>query len=258
MPPPSFRDVSEIREEALVLWTVDYGDADRIVTLFTRGQGKLGVFAKGARASRRRFAGALEPFTLLEVRLRPGRGELLFLDSCSIRDSFLGLRGTLEGIAYAGHAAELCRELCKERQPHEGLYDLLLRYLEVLAKGRTAPLHLLAFELLAVGEAGLAPRLDACAICGGGDLGERVVFDPSQGGILCRGCVGAANPGAFSCPAGAVHQAARLQREGAGSFTDLESALMPQVRQLVRRTTRSILGRDPRTLQVFDQLGIEG
>ena len=61
-------------ERALVLSHLDYGDADRLVTLFTAARGKLTAFAAGARKSRRRFAGALEPFTLIQAKLVERRG----------------------------------------------------------------------------------------------------------------------------------------------------------------------------------------
>src|SRR5690606_28858849 len=104
----------ELRDRAIVLGVVDYGESDRIVTLLTREHGKIGAFARGGRASRRRFAGALLPFTLLEVRLVPRRGDLFGLSSCVIEEAFVGLRDSLEAISLAGYAAELCRELCKE------------------------------------------------------------------------------------------------------------------------------------------------
>ena len=63
-----------LKLRAIVLRTVDYGESDRVVTLLTAERGKLAAFARGARASRRRFGGALEPFTLLAVEARERRG----------------------------------------------------------------------------------------------------------------------------------------------------------------------------------------
>ncbi|HEY0839497.1 MAG TPA: DNA repair protein RecO, partial [Vulgatibacter sp.] len=113
----------ELRAEAIVLGVVDYGDSDRVVTLLTRERGRLPAFAAGARKSKRRFAGALDPFTRLAVRLSEGKGELYFLASCEVLSAHAGLRADLGRIGHAGYAAELCRELCREREPHPEIYD---------------------------------------------------------------------------------------------------------------------------------------
>ncbi len=98
---------------------MDTGEADRVVTLFSRERGKVAAFARGARASRRRFGGALEPFTLVaaEVCERPG-AELLGLESVSPLDAFGAIRADLARIACAAYAVELSRELVRDHEPH--------------------------------------------------------------------------------------------------------------------------------------------
>ncbi|HEY6002097.1 MAG TPA: DNA repair protein RecO, partial [Anaeromyxobacter sp.] len=152
---------------AIVLRTVNTGEADRVVTLLTRERGKVAAFARGARASRRRFGGSLEPFTLVsaEVRERPA-SDLLGLESVTPLEAFGGIRGDLARIACAGYAAELSRELLRDHEPHEDLFDLLAAYLAALDRAPARPAALRAFELGALRAAGLAPRLDACARCG--------------------------------------------------------------------------------------------
>src|SRR5436305_14058355 len=134
-------------EQALVLSTVDYGDADRIVTMFTRGRGKLSAFAAGARKSKRRFAGALEPFTLVRAQLCERRGETYRLDSVDIEAGFYSVRGDLPRIARALYCVELCRELTRDREAHPPLFALLVEYLEALEKKVAGPTSLVAFEL---------------------------------------------------------------------------------------------------------------
>src|SRR5512141_1695855 len=202
----------------IVLRTVDTGEADRVVTLLTRERGKVAAYARGARASRRRFGGSLEPFTLVtaEVRERSG-SELLGLDSVSPVAAFGAIRGDLARIACAGYAAELARELVRDHEPHDDLFDLLAAYLAALSAGPARPAALRAFELGALRAAGLSPRLDACARCGGEPTeGARARFDPGQGGILCEPCAPYAAPGAPSLSAGAVAALARLSEGGLG------------------------------------------
>src|SRR5262245_38091169 len=115
--------MESLKLTAIVLRAVDYGESDRVITLLSRERGKVSAFARGARASRRRFGGALEPFTLVraEVRSRSG-SDLLGLDSVSALRAFGGIRGDLARIACAGYAAELARELVRDHEPHDDLF----------------------------------------------------------------------------------------------------------------------------------------
>ena len=191
--------MEHLKLTAIVLRVVDYGESDRIVTLFSRERGKVSAFARGARASRRRFGGALEPFTYLsaEARVRAG-SDLLGLESVSVERGFGGIRTELARIACAGYAAELCRELVRDHEPHEELFQLLAAYLGLLDGGPARPTTLRAFELDALRAVGFMPRLDGCARCGEpltpGPRGLR--FDPGQGGLLCAGCEPTASAGA--------------------------------------------------------------
>ncbi len=201
----------------IVLRAVDTGEADRVVTLLTRERGKVAAYARGARASRRRFGGSLEPFTLVaaEVRERSG-SDLLGLDSVSPVAAFGASRGDLARIACAGYAAELSRELVRDHEPHEDLFDLLARYLAALDAGPARPAALRAFELGALRAAGLSPRLDACARCGGVLATDRPTrLDPGQGGLLCAACQPFAAPGT---PTVSPATAAALARLAAGGI----------------------------------------
>ncbi len=249
---------SERSSEAIVLGSVDYGESDRVVTLLTRDRGRISAFAAGARKSRRRFAGALEPFTRLEVRLAERRGDLLFLASCQVRDGHAGLRDDLGRIAHAGHATELCRALCRDREPHESLYDLLAGYLAALCAQPARPEDLLAFELGALHHAGVAPRFTDCSLCGRNVEGA-ALFDPPHGGVVCDGCVAQAHPGALRAGAASLAAARALQRAGpfAGAAID-DPITRAQARKLVRRCTQQVLGQQLRSLDFLAQVGIEG
>ncbi|HEY6098609.1 MAG TPA: DNA repair protein RecO [Anaeromyxobacter sp.] len=200
----------------IVLRTVDTGESDRVVTLLTRERGKVAAFARGARASRRRFGGSLEPFTLVaaEVRERSG-SELLGLESVTPIEAHGGIRGDLARIACAGYAAELARELVRDHEPHDDLFDLLVAYLAALDAGPARPAALRAFELGALRAGGLSPRLDACARCGRPPPAAGPArFDPAQGGILCEACAPLAAPGTPSLSPATAAALARLSRGG--------------------------------------------
>lgn len=169
-----------------MLGAVDYGDADRVVTLFTRGRGRLSAFAAGARKSKKRFAGALEPCTHLKAQLVQRRGDTWRLDGADVLATFHRLRDDLPRIGRALYGAELARELIRDEHPHPELFDALLDYLQTLETSADAALHL-RFTLDALAFAGFRPIFARCGRCGG-PTGEQPRFDADSGGAVCRGC----------------------------------------------------------------------
>jgi DNA repair protein RecO (recombination protein O) len=243
---------------AIVLRSVDTGDADRVVTLLTRERGKVAAFARGARTSRRRFGGSLEPFTLVtaEVRERAG-SDLLGLESVSPRSAFGGIRGDLARIACAGYAAELAREIVRDNEPHEYLFDLLAAYLAALDAAPARPAALRAFELGALRAAGLAPRLDACARCGGPRSGwVAAPFDPGQGGVLCPACAPWASAGAPRLTAPALDALAALASGGlAAALEPLPPQVAREAREALTAFLEHHLGRRLKARRFLDEIG---
>lgn len=244
---------------AIVLRTVDYGESDRVVTLFSRERGKVSAFARGARASRKRFGGALEPFTLLAAEVRPrASSDLLGLASTAVVRGFGGIRADLARIACAAYAAELARELVRDHEPHADLFDLLVAYLDLLDGAPARPAALRAFELGALEAAGLAPRLDACARCG--EPLDPVVrgyrFDPGQGGVLCGACAGTA-PGAPFVSRAAHEAMARLQAGGiaAAAAEPLTPPAGRELREALGAFVVHHLGRTLAARRFLDEVG---
>ncbi len=239
-------------DEALVLGTVDYGEADRLVTLFTKKSGKLSAFAAGARKSRRRFAGALEPCTWLKAQLVERRGATLRLDAVDVVHSFAGLRSDLSRIGRGLYVIELCRELVRDREPHPELFDATTAWLGLLEQGAAGPTSLLAFELEALSLAGLQPRFDACSVCAGA-LGSEPRFDAAHGGGVCAGCQGRA-AGAARVPAELLVALAALQ---AGQRTPLPPPLRARARLLLNAFISHHLGRELRSVDFLQQVGVD-
>lgn len=244
--------MERFRDQGVVLGTVDYGEADRLVILFTRSHGKVTAFAAGARKSRRRFAGALEPSTVLSVGLVERRGTTFRLDTADILQAHPRIRDDLPRIARALYALELVRELTRDQQPHEGLLDLLLRYLGELDAGTAGPTSLLAFELDALAQAGLMPRLDGCALCGG-DWHEHPRFDPEHGGAVCEGC--AERTPRAPVVSGALLHALRGIQEG--QRTPLPPEARRRARDMLNTFISHHLGRKLRSVDFMDQVGLD-
>jgi DNA repair protein RecO (recombination protein O) len=244
--------VERFRDQGVVLGTVDYGEADRLVTLLTRSHGKLTAFAAGARKSRRRFAGALEPCTVLSVELVERRGTTFRLDTADIQNPFARIRNDLRRISRSLYALELVRELTREREPQERLLELLLRYLDGLDAGESGPTSLLAFELDALAHAGLMPRLAGCALCGGG-WADHPRFDPEHGGAVCEACA----PRSFRAAAVSPGLLSALRGLQEGSRTPLPAEARQHARALLNGFISHHLGRRLRSADFMDQVGLD-
>src|SRR2546430_87625 len=175
--------------DALVLRAIPYGEADAVVHLLVRGRGRISAFARGARSSRKRFGGALEPFQRVEALVAEREGqELWALREARVVEGHARLREDLHRIAHAGYAAELIHDLTRAGQPADGLFALLEEFLTRLEAGAATSARLRALELLALEAAGFAPELAACARCGSEGPPGRAGLDPGPRGGVCGGC----------------------------------------------------------------------
>jgi len=179
---------------AIVLRHTDYGEADRIMTFFTREEGLFKGFARGARKSRKRFGAALEAFSEIRLFWKAGRGSgLPLLQEAELETLHDGLRRDLSLLTLASYGCELVEELFGEGQPHPEVYRLLSAFLGHLDLHGAGPECRFLLELRALSLAGYIPHFLHCAECFGG-LEEELVFDAGRGGSLCRSCV-AGRPG---------------------------------------------------------------
>lgn len=179
---------------AVLLRSVAYGDADRIVTLLTESRGKVALMARGARKSKRRFAGALEPYALIEAEIALGRGDVGRLAQARVVRAFPGLLTSLEKIGVAAACLEVARETVADHdEPDERLVPSVVRLLEVLegaSADEVAPLHL-SFVLRWLALTGHSPNLAHCGRCGRpAPEGRAALFDAKLGAIVCRACGG--------------------------------------------------------------------
>jgi DNA repair protein RecO (recombination protein O) len=238
-------------EEALVLGTVDYGDADRVVTLFTRERGRLSAFAAGARKSKKRFAGALEPCTHLKAQLVQRHGDTWRLDGVDVLATFHRLREDLPRIARALYGAELCRELIRDEHPHPELFDGFLDYLKHREADADAAEHL-RFTLDALSFAGFRPIFVRCGRCGG-PTGQSPRFDSDSGGAVCEGCARLL-PHAAPVTAEVVALLAALQSR---QPHDESAALRAAATALIGGFLAHHLGRKLKSMGFLTQLGLD-
>jgi DNA repair protein RecO (recombination protein O) len=178
--------------DALLLRSVDYGEADRVVTLLTAEHGKVALLARGARRSRRRFAGALEPYVLFRAEVGAGRGELGRLAQAQVVRPFVRILGSLRKMLLAGAGLELLRDAVPPREPDPRVFEVAVGLLEALDGDAEAREELLlAFQARLMALVGFSPGLDTCARCGRRAAGGQAArFDPARGAVVCRGCGG--------------------------------------------------------------------
>jgi DNA repair protein RecO (recombination protein O) len=182
-----------VKTEAVVLRSMRYGEADRILHLYTPHRGRVGAIAKGVRRARSRFGGRLEPFFRLEIELHEGRGELLTVTGAQTVDAHARLRSSARALDGAARACDAVGRLFETSEPHPGVFNLLCRQLALLderagdaGSSTVARGGALAFRLKLLVAAGLSPQLGACANCGEQD--HLVGFSGAAGGVVCAAC----------------------------------------------------------------------
>ena len=217
-----------VKTEAVVLRSMRYGEADRILHLYTPARGRVAAIAKGVRRARSRFGGRLEPFFRLRIELHEGRSELLTVTGAQTVDAHPRLREDARALDAAARACDAVGRLFETSEPHPGVFNLLCRKLQLLdqqagagaarrwrsararAGGRRAPRRrrstgaaddvapiaaragALAFRLKLLLAAGLAPQLGSCAACG--EREHLVGFSGAAGGVVCGACEAASFP----------------------------------------------------------------
>lgn len=175
---------------AVLLRSVDFGDSDRIVTLLTEHFGRVSALAKGARNSRKRFGAALEPFQLITASLAPSTGELMRLQEAHVVRSYPAILTSLDAMQEAGRALEAIRNVAPQRHVEPRLLALTEQLFEALHEGHVAGVFAKT-SLRVLDIIGLAPRLEACLVCGRiPSAAQSAMFDPGRGGIVCRACGG--------------------------------------------------------------------
>ncbi len=183
-----------LKSDAIVLRSIRYGEADRIVHLYTPDHGRIGAIAKGARRSRSRFGARLEPFVHIHALLREGRGDLYTVTGVDTVAVHPGLREHAATLDAAARACDAVARLFETSDPHPEVFRLLANQLALLdgdpAQARAA--NGLAFRLKLLLAAGIVPQLGSCAACG--EIEHLRGFSASAGGVVCSSCEAAAFP----------------------------------------------------------------
>ena len=181
-----------LKTEAVVLRSIRYGEADRILHLYTPHRGRISGIAKGVRKAKSRFGGRLEPFFRLQLVLHEGRSDLLTVTGAETVEPYARLRADAGGLAAAARACDAVTRLFGDDEPSEHVFHLLANELALIdrtmvgASDNVRHANQLAFRLKLLLVSGIAPQLAACASCGETD--HLVGFSGAAGGVVCGAC----------------------------------------------------------------------
>lgn len=181
------REFRSQRVEAVVLRHSDWGEADRLLGLYTREMGKIRAVAKGVRKLRSRKAGHVEPFSLVSLQLSKGQ-DLWIVTQAELRESYQPLRDDLLKTAYAAYAVELLDRFSYEEGPNPTLFKLLTDTLARITGEDDTFAAVRYFELRLLDALGYRPNFFQCVECGREIKPEDQYFSAAQGGVRCPTC----------------------------------------------------------------------
>jgi DNA repair protein RecO (recombination protein O) len=175
------------RTEAVILRRQNLGEADRLLTVYSKDRGKLRVVAKGVRRPRSRKAGHLEPFTRVQLMLARGR-ELDIITQADSIDPYSSICSDLMRLGQAAYVVELLDAFTIDRDENSALFRLLVNTLERLSVGADLEIVLRYYELRLLELSGYRPELFRCLGCGEEVRPEDQFFSPQAGGVICKRC----------------------------------------------------------------------
>ena len=185
---------ASFKTEGVVLRSIRFGEADRVLHLYTADRGRVGAIAKGARRVKSRLGGRLEPLSRVRLVMHQGSGELCTIRQVDTVHAHPALRERREALERATQACEAVLRLLDSTEPNRPAYNLLCNELALLDASPDGACRAgaLAFRLKLLLSAGFAPELGSCASCG--ETEHLGAFSPSAGGVVCSGCEACSYP----------------------------------------------------------------
>jgi DNA repair protein RecO (recombination protein O) len=181
------KEIRSYRTQAIVLGHIEYGEADRILTLFTYQRGKITAIAKGVRKIRSHKAGHLEPFTNVNLFLAKGRN-LDIITQAETVNPHMGLREDLERVAFASYVVEVLDRFTYEEGQNVAMFRLLEETLTRLDTQSNLETVVHFYEMRLLELLGFRPQLFECIDCGEAILPQDQFFTPLDGGAVCPKC----------------------------------------------------------------------
>ncbi|GAA4706280.1 DNA repair protein RecO [Brevibacillus fulvus] len=176
-----------VKWEGIVIRSVDYGESSKVLTVFTREHGKIGIMARGAKKTKSRLIAVSQLFSHAYYLCKTGPGSgMPDLSQGEVIESYRDLRQDLLHTAYAAYMAELLDRLTQEREANPYLFELLAMTFHYMNEGKDPEILCRIFESKMLIVAGIRPHLQGCSNCGAER--EPYVISVTQGGLLCPQC----------------------------------------------------------------------
>jgi DNA repair protein RecO (recombination protein O) len=246
------------RTEGIVLKGYDYGEADRILTLYTPQLGKVRAIAKGVRRIKSRKAGHLDLFTRANLLVARGR-QLDIVTQAETIEPFAGMRTDLVRLSYAHYVAELVDAFTVEGMANYPAYATTISTLRRIATANEPTLSVRSFELQLLALMGYRPQLHRCLNCDSTIQPVSNRFSPKMGGVLCPNCAsedGAARP--ISVEALKVLRNLQTNESGILQLSGVPIEVGQEVEARLQEYITYRLEKGPRSVRFLDQLRTEG
>lgn len=173
------------RVEGIVIRSFDYGEGNKIITIYTRTHGKASVMVKGAKKLKSRHSAITQLFTYGEFVYYQG-GQMGSLNQGEIIQPHQKLREDLHLSAYSAYLVEMVDRMTGEQEGSEFLFEQLQTALSLLEEGKEPQVVLRIFEMKMLGLSGVMPVLHECVSCGA--VEPPFALSAAMGGLLCTRC----------------------------------------------------------------------
>ena len=177
------------KTEGIVLKSMEYEEADKIVTIYTKDYGKITAIAKGVRKTKSKFGSSLEILTHSNFLIYKGRN-IDIVSQTEILESFFSTSKEVIKFAFAVNCVEVVNRLTEEQEINIGLFNLLKEVLHYLKGSNDPKLLTLSFKWQTISILGYRPSLDHCCRCNKSVEDQKeIYFNIKEGGLVCNNCI---------------------------------------------------------------------
>ena len=177
------------KTEGIVLKSMEYEEADKIVTIYTKDYGKITAIAKGVRKTKSKFGSSLEILTHSNFLIYKGRN-IDIVSQTEILESFFSTSKEVIKFAFAVNCLEVVNRLSEEREINIGLFNLLKEVLHYLKESNDPKLQTLSFKWQTISILGYRPSLNHCCRCNKSVEDQKeMYFNIKEGGLVCNNCI---------------------------------------------------------------------
>ena len=172
--------------EGIILREKDYGESSKILDVFTKEYGIIGVMSKGSKKMKSTLSGVSTRLTYGIFHIYYKEGKLSTLTSVDVKNPFLNIKNNVINISFATYLSELVSQVVKQTIKYNEIYDLFINSLLKINELYDPLVITNILELKLLTYLGVDPILDKCVKCGRKD--EIITISPDTNGLICKRC----------------------------------------------------------------------